>query len=155
FFADLIERIDDPEDDAAGRVSTFALGELERFDLDALEPEFLKRLLVHPLTQWTALGWIDAGKLKVKTLPAEFFKMLAFAPMWEADPWVAALRASGQKWARSLKFDEAVADRVLMWMRDVRSFAPAALGFEWLMQLVARSEPRYHDFAVEVMTKAF
>jgi hypothetical protein len=48
-----------------------------------------------------------------------------------------------------------VADRVLAWMRDVRMFPPAALGFEWLMQLVARSEARYHDFAVEVMTKAF
>ena len=45
--------------------------------------------------------------------------------------------------------DEPLADRVLGWLADVRRFAPAELGFDWLMQLVARSEPRYHDFAVE------
>jgi hypothetical protein len=155
FFADLIDRIDDPDDDAADRVSEFALGELERLDPDALDPQFLMRLFVHPLTQATALGWVDAGKLKVKSLPADFFKVLAFHPMWEADPWLADLRAGGRTWAGRLAFDEAVADRVLGWMRDVRTFPPSALGFEWLMRLVARSEPRYHDFAVEVMTKAF
>jgi hypothetical protein len=155
YFAELIERVDDPAEQDVDRVVDFAMGELERFDLDALDPEFLKRLLVHPLTQAKALDWIDQGKLKVKALPAEFFKTLAYHPMWEADPWLAELRAGGKKWARSLNFDESVADRVLGWMRDVRSFAPSALGFEWLMQLVARSEGRYHDFAVEVMTKAF
>ena len=42
---------------------------------------------------------------------------------------------------------------MLGWLRDVRRFAPADLGFEWLMKLAARSEPRYHDFAVETMIK--
>jgi hypothetical protein len=68
---------------------------------------------------------------------------------------VAALKAGGKKWAKELKFDEGLADAVLGWMRDVRQFAPSDLGFDWLMRLVARSESRYHDFAVEVMSKAF
>ena len=155
FFIDLIERIDDPDDAAAARVAPFALSELERSDPDALDPEFLKRLFVHPLTRDAALGWIDAGKLKAGTLPADFFKLLAFHPTCEADPWLGGIRASGRKWARQLPFDESVADRVLHWMRDVRMFPPSVLGFEWLMELVARSEARYHDFAVEVMIKAF
>src|SRR5262249_55912471 len=53
-------------------------------------------------------------------------------------------------------FDESFADQVLNWLKDVRRFNPAVdLGFDWLMQLVGRSEPRYHDFAVDTMIKAF
>src|SRR5262249_41070203 len=37
----------------------------------------------------------------------------------------------------------------------VRRFAPADLGFEWLLKLAARGEPRYHNFAVETMIKGF
>ena len=158
FFADLIERVDRKPPDtsyAADQVADFALEQLARFDVNALDVEFLKRLLVNSNTRGTALGWIDEGRLNVQTLPPEFFKLLAYHPAWEGDPWVADLKASGRRWAKELAFDEPVADRVLAWMRDVRRFAPSALGFEWLMDLVARSESRYHDFAVEVMIKAF
>jgi hypothetical protein len=136
-------------------VADFALGELERFDLNALDRDFLQRLLLHPITRPRACGLIDEGKLKAATLPLGFFKVLAFHPAWEADPWIAELRRSGPPWARRLEFDEALADRVLGWLADVRRFAATDLGFDWLMQLVDRSEPRYHDFAVEVMIKAF
>ena len=155
FFTDLIDSIDDPNHDAADRVAEYATEELARFDVNALDVEFLKRLLARPLTTYAARQWIDEGRLKVQTLPPEFFKVLAYHPMWEADPWLAQLRESGKKWAKSLPFDESRADQVLGWMRDVRMFPPSALGFDWLMQLVARSEPRYHDFAVEVMVKSF
>src|SRR5262249_28741169 len=70
---------------------------------------------------------------------------------WEADPWVAALRRA--PWARALEFDEELADQVLGWLGDVRRFAPAELGFEWLLRLAARGEPRYHNFAVATMIK--
>ncbi len=63
--------------------------------------------------------------------------------------------ATGRAWARELKFDEALSEKVLGWLGDVRRFAPADLGFEWLLQLAARGEPRYHNFAVETMIKGF
>ncbi len=155
YFSGLIDRIDDPSAGAADRVAEYALEELARFDLNTLDREVLQRLLVHPLTRYQVCGWIDSGKLKTQSIPAAFFKVLAYHPAWETDPWVKSLRESNQKWARDLSFDESLADRVLGWLRDVRRFLPSDLGFDWLMQLVARSEPRYHDFAVETMVKSF
>ncbi len=155
FFVDLIDSIGDPESEQAARVAPFALGELARFDLNTLDRDFLQRLVLSPITRHQACAWIDEGKLKPATFPASFFKVLAFHPAWEADPWLAELRRGDRPWARRLEFDEALADRVLAWLADVRRFAATELGFDWLMQLVDRSEPRYHDFAVEVMIKAF
>ncbi len=155
FFVDLIDSIGDPQSQQAARVAPFALGELARFDLNALDRDFLQRLLLLSLTRRQACTWIDEGKLKPATFPASFFKVLAFHPAWQADPWLAELRRGERAWARRLEFDETLADRVLAWLADVRRFSAADLGFDWLMQLVDRSEPRYHDFAVEVMIKAF
>src|SRR5262249_45699315 len=117
--------------------------------------DFLKRLLLHPLTGDQAGRWIDEGRLKASTLPLPFWKALAFHADWEADPWLTVLRQSGPPWARGMEFDEGRADRVLAWLGDVRRCAPPDLGFAWLMRLVDRTEPRYHDFAVEILIKAF
>jgi hypothetical protein len=154
FFADLIDSIDDPDTDAASDVAAFALKELARFDLNALAPDFLKRLILGPLTRDKACDWIDEGKLKARTLPVDFYKALAFHPAWEADPWVAQLRQSGPAWARRLDFDEDLSERAFGWLGDVRLFSPADLGLDWLMRLVDRGEPQYHDFAVETMIKS-
>ncbi len=155
FFVDLINSITDPDTRQARNVAAFALEELARFDVNALDRDFLQRLLLHPLTSAAACTWIDEGKLKPATLPVAFYKALAFHPAWETDPWLAELRRSERPWARRLEFDEVFCDHVLGWLSDVRRFAAADLGFDWLMQLVDRSEPRYHDFAVEVLIKAF
>jgi hypothetical protein len=154
FFTDLIDSLDDPDAEPAVRVAQFALGQLAAFDPNTLDTDFLRRLLLHPRTRDRAAAWIDEGRLKVQALPVAFWKALAFHPAWEADPWLAELRRSDRPWARRLEFDEGFSDRVLAWLGDVRRFAPADLGFDWLMQLVDRSEPRYHDFAVELMIKA-
>jgi hypothetical protein len=155
YFCDLIENLDDAASQPAQRVAGFALAELARFDLNTLDQDFLKRLLLHPLTSGQACAWIDEGRLKAQTLPVDFFKTLAYHPQWETDPWIAALKQSGRTWAKSLTFNETLADRVLGWLKDVRRFSPTDIGFAWLMQLVARSEPRYHDFAVDTLIKAF
>ncbi|HXG11674.1 MAG TPA: BRCT domain-containing protein [Gemmataceae bacterium] len=155
FFADLIDRIDDPASYTARRVAGYALGELARFDLNTLDRDFLQRLLVHPLTTHRARAWINEGRLKTQSLPVEFFKALAYHPDWEANPWIADLKQSNRVWARQLEFNEELADQVLGWLKDVRRFAPADIGLDWLMQLVMRSEPRYHDFAVETLIKSF
>jgi hypothetical protein len=155
FFAELIEKTDQADDQPARNVSGFALSELARFDLNELDRDFLRRLIVRPLTSRQACAWIDEGRLKAQALGTDFLKVLAFHPAWEADPWVAELKQSHRSWAKQLAFNEELADRVLAWLGDVRRFTPAELGFDWLMQLVARSEPRYHDFAVETMIKSF
>ena len=154
FFTDLIDSINGPLNAATARVAVFALEQLAGFDLNALDREFLQRLLLHPQTRGKARAWIDEGRLKVQSLPPSFWKVLAFHPAWEADAWVAELRRGDRTWAHDLEFDEALADHVLGWLGDVRRFAVTDLGFDWLMQLVDRSEPRYHDFAVELMIKA-
>lgn len=155
FFIEIINRLDDPGRRLASDVAEFALGELARFELNALDRDFLRRLMIHPLTREDAADWIDEGRLKPQTLGADFFKSLAFHPDWESDAWIADLQQSGRTWARQLSFNEATADKVLGWLREVRRFTAADLGFDWLSKLVARSEPRYHDFAVEVMIKGF
>jgi hypothetical protein len=155
YFADLLDFIGDPTTQSARDVSGFALTELSRFDLNALDRELLQRLLLNPLTRPSVYRWVHEGRLKAETFPLDFLKALAFHPMWQADPWLTKLRASERQWARDLDFDEQLADVVLGWLGDVRRFAPSALGFDWLMRLVESSEPRYHDFAVETMIKGF
>ncbi len=162
FFVDLLERLGDNEQEAirqnypwAGRIATFALKGLERFDLNALNVDFLRRLLLDPLTRAQVLKWINEGRLKAPALGVNFFKTVAFHPAWDTDAWMTALRDDGRPWARRLTHDEPLAEQVLAWLGDVRRFPASELGFDWLMQLVTRSEPRYHDFAVETMIKAF
>jgi hypothetical protein len=154
FFTDLIDSLKGPLNEVTARVAAFALEQLGAFDPNTLGAEFLQRLVLHPNTRAHARRWIDEGKLKVQTLPPAFWKVLAYHPAWEADPWLAGLRRGDREWARELEFDEALAEVVLGWLGDVRRFAVADLGFDWLMQLVDRSEPRYHDFAVTLMIKA-
>ncbi|MBL8798707.1 MAG: BRCT domain-containing protein [Planctomycetia bacterium] len=154
FFRDLLDRLDEPSYSTEVAIA-FALGELARFDLNTLDPEFLRRLFVNPFTSDAAGRWVDEGKLKAQSLPLDYWRTLAFHPDWERDPWITSLKASRFAWAKSLEFSEQLSERVLGWLRDVRRFSPAELGQDWLFQLVARGEPRYHDFAVELMTKAF
>ena len=155
FFADLVDSIADVTRPAARNVATFALAELARFDLNSLERALLQRLLLHPLTRAAVISWINQGTLKAQAFPVAFLKALAFHPAWDTEPSIVELRRSERAWARGLDFSEPLADQVLGWLGDVRRFAASDLGFDWLMQLVDRSEPRYHDFAVETMIKAF
>jgi hypothetical protein len=135
-------------------VLTFAAGELARFDLNTINPGGLRWLALFP-GGWAYVAlWIDEGKLKPQTLGAGFLNALAFQPDWDANPWQAALRSSSP-WAADLSFVEPRAQKVLGWLGDVRKFAPAEVGFDWLMKLVARTEPLYHDFAVETMIRSF
>src|SRR5262249_26324950 len=106
FFVALIEKGDEGDPGPAERRNKFAPPEVTRFRLSALDHEFLKRLLGRPLTQAQAIAWIGEDRLKAQTLGADFFKMLAYHPAWDVDPWVAALKQSGRPWARHLEFDE-------------------------------------------------
>lgn len=155
FFLGLVEAADRLNAYERQEVTTYALTTLPRFDLNAIEPEALRRLMARPTTSMRVTQWIDEGRLQARRMGLDFLKALAYHPDWEAHPYLDGLRRSEAPWAKELRFDESMADRVLGWLRDVRRFTPSDLGFEWLMQLVLRSEPRYHDFAVETMIKGF
>lgn len=144
--------LDAPE---IGRSATkFALDAVTRFPVTDFDADFWRHLLLRPHSRGSMIQWIREDKVKADALGSAFWRALAFHPTWDEDAWVAALRA-GPKWAHDLKFDEGLADLAFELLGDVRKFTPDQLGFEWLMILVQRAEPRYHDFATEYMIKAF
>jgi len=154
FYVGVLKRLDLADGNHQRRVDKVAK-ELARFDLDTLDRDALRWLALAPGGWAVVVNWIEQGKLKPATLGTDFWKSLAFHPDYEADPWLAALRASGPAWAAELVFAEYASGVVLTWMRDVRKFPPLDLGFDWLMRLVARTEPAYHDFAVDTLIRAF
>ncbi len=154
FFFGVLKRLDFADWNQSRRLDKVAK-ELARFDLDALDRDSLRWLTLAPNGWQVVSGWVEQGKLKPATLGTDFWKALAFHPDYDADPWLAALRASGPEWASELAFAEYASGVVLNWMRDVRKFPPLDLGFDWLMKLVARTEPTYHDFAVETLIRSF
>jgi hypothetical protein len=155
FFVQLIDAIKSDSDPGAYSVASFAMEKLATFDVNTLDREALQRLFLCPLTRDDAEGWVGEGRLQMRTLPVTFWKMLAYRPAWDADPWLAQLRQDGRKWTHDLDFDESLAETVLGWLSDPRHFPPAELGFDWLMQLVDSSEEMYHNFAVETIIKGF
>lgn len=155
YFVDLIEATDARPDDDPGRLVAFAMEQLGKFDVGALDGAVLRRLALRPASRLALERWVEGGKLKAAALGLDFLRSLAFHPDWDANPEIAALRRDGPPWARELAFDEAYSGRALGWLGDVRRFAPGDLGFAWLLRLASRTEPRYHDFAVDTMIKGF
>lgn len=155
FFGDLIVALKGEDDDASVLVAPFALGELAKFDLDALPPDLLRRIVLDPTTRSQAAKWVEQGKLKARSFGIDFLKALAYEPDFAAHPWIDEFRRTGPEWARNLAFDPASAGRVLAWLADVRKVPPAEIGFDWLLALVARSDANYHEFAVGVLSKGF
>jgi hypothetical protein len=154
FFVGLLRRFD-PDGGSNRQVADYATKELAKFDLNALDPEQLRWLALFPPSSDGLFGWVGGNKLKAQTLGMDFWKAVAFQPDWDASPWLAAFKAANGRWAKELEFDEGKANQVLQWFRDVRRFTPADLGFDWLMRLVARSEPMYHDFASDRLIRTF
>ena len=150
FFCGLLE-----DDRVTSTAASYALSALARFGVAELDVDFLRRALLRDLSAEVVARWIEEDKLKAKDLGVSFLKALAFHPTWDQDEWARALKRSGRSWARDLEFDEGLSKRVLGWLGDVRRFSPGELGFDWLMQLVKRTEDRYHNFATIYMSKAF
>lgn len=153
FFVALLRKYD-PER-ANREVAGYSTKELGKFDLNALDAEQLRWLALFPASGGDAFNWVNQNKLKPQTVGMDFWKMLAFQPDWDASPWLAEFKKANGQWAKELEFEESKAQQVLNWFRDVRKFTPAELGFDWLMRLVARSEPMYHDFASDRLIKTF
>jgi hypothetical protein len=155
FFATLLQKLDPEDNEKIDRVGEYATGELAKFDLNALDSNLLRWLSLFPPTEDSVGTWVHQGKLKPQSLGVDFLKAMAFQPDWDADSWLVTFRAANGQWAKELSFEDSRAQRVIGWFADVRKFSAAELGFDWLMKLVARSEPMYHDFASERLIRTF
>ena len=137
------------------KATRFALDGVTRYPVDDFDADFWRLLLLRPHSRQTMTQWIREERVGPALLGPAFWRALAFHVTWEADPWVKALQASGPRWAQGLQHDAGLAAFARELLGDVRKFTPDQLGFAWLMELVQRAEPHYHDFAVEYMIKAF
>jgi hypothetical protein len=155
FFTALLQKVN-PESNRSGRIVNYAATELAKFDLDALERDLLRWLALFPLTSGYVLQWVNQGKLKrPQVLGMDFLKVLAFQLDWDAAPFLPAFKTQNGQWAKELSFDESRAATVLNWFQDVRKFTNAELELDWLLRLVARSEPLYHQFASDRLIRTF
>ncbi|MEM1069900.1 MAG: BRCT domain-containing protein [Planctomycetota bacterium] len=153
YFAEVIEQVDD-ENWLGSDTVDFCCDQLEKLTIAEIPVDRLQRLLMHPNARQRVTDWIEMGKLKASLLGVDFLKMLAYQPSFDSDSRIAEMRQF--EWGKSsLDFNESLAAQVMVWLKDVRQFSPSDLGFDWLLQLVQRSEPLYHDFATETLTKSF
>src|SRR5206468_7106049 len=113
YFVGLVDLAGATEDSPASELAGFALDQLARFDVNALDRDVLRRLVLGPFTREKTVAWINEGRLKPQAPGLDFLKALAFHPDWVADPWIAALRRDGLPWQRALSFDEALSEKVL------------------------------------------
>ncbi|MBX2799199.1 MAG: hypothetical protein KTR31_16110 [Myxococcales bacterium] len=150
FYAGLL---DDPKVDRRG--AQFALRALSNRDLALVDVDVLRRAVLFQSSRGAVQGWVREGKLQAQRLGVDFVKSLASPSSWDADAWIAALRTSEREWARSLKFDDALSDWAMELLGDPRVFTASEVGLAWLLDMVSRSEPRFHDFAVTTLTRSF
>ncbi|WP_178124447.1 BRCT domain-containing protein [Spartinivicinus ruber] len=153
YFCELLEKLD-YQQSRARKTIRFACEALTDFDLNTLASDFLKKLLINPDTQRYIERWVDQGLLTPQSLELEFLKTIVYHPSWEQDSWLAEIKHN-QPWAEDLVYTTDLAETIFEWLADIRHFTPEQLSFSWLMTLVERSEPLYHDFAVDVMNRAF
>jgi len=155
FFCNLVKDIDKAHFFLQPQIAQFAFEELARSDVSTLDPDFLRTHLIRPDMSGFVRMWMETGKLRPGVLGTDFLKTLAYHPEWEQSAWIAELKKSGAEWTKELEFSEDLSAFAMKLLSDVRCFSAPDLGFDWLMQLVGRSESRYHNFAVSVMIRSF
>ncbi|MCP4159146.1 MAG: hypothetical protein GY760_03655 [Deltaproteobacteria bacterium] len=154
FFIDIIETSDKVSSNIRYNNFNFAKNNIEKFDINKIEPSFFKRLLLSP-SKNTATEWIENGKLKCETIGLDFFKALAYQPMFDENNFIEEVKSSDLGWANRVMYENDFAETIFNLLSDERLFKPKDLGFEWLMELVQRKEPEYFTFASDVMIKNF
>ena len=156
----------------------FALQELKRLDLNAVDVKVWHYLLLHPLAQQTIIDWIDEDVLSAGKIEMPYWHALAYEPDWHNSNEIVQIKTSPylmrysldhagpeinnplntntvKQWQKELTFDEYLADTVRSWLADVRRFAPTQLGFDWLMTLARSEQSEYREFAIERINKGF
>jgi hypothetical protein len=149
--------LDDPKASHLGTVALDALQERAQQEraLDDLDPDVLRRALLHPGARSRVMAWVREGRASASKLGVEWLQAIAYQRSWEANPWIEELLRSGRPWVEGLKFDDTLSAWALELLGDERNFSGRELGFDWLMGLVERSVPRYHRFASEVLARSF
>ena len=128
---------------------------LSQRDLGPLEEDVLRRAVLNPVSRSLVEEWIREGRLPARRLGVAFVKALAYPPSWDGDAWIAQLRGSDRGWAQELDFDHGRAAWALQLLGDPRAFTGEEIGVSWLLDMVRRSEPVFHDFAVATLTRSF
>ena len=154
YFQTIAEQLN-PHHDQAYEVSQFVLESLGQLAIHQLPAEFVQTALLNPLFSDQIIEWIDNSTIKAETLPLDYYQSLVYEPDWNNSDFIQTLKKSDKIAVQPLTFNESLAEDVREWLSDVRRFSPEKLGFEWLMTLVNREEEAYHDFAVDLMVKAF
>lgn len=152
FFTDLMLAVD-PDDHRSYYALRLGAEQLEQLGFDSIETTTLQRMLVHPMIHGFVAQWQHRGMLEAKRFGADFLKRVAFKPTYDSEPVVA--EALAEKYAKHYEYNPDFAVNYFNWLGDVRQFTPDEIEFDWLMELVQRSEAEYHDFAVQTMIKAF
>ena len=134
-----------------GETIGFVMEHLQKSDLGEMPIEWLEQMLLRHV-RWPA-SWVNQGLLNPSRYDAEFLKGVSFQPTFDQRPEVITARES--KHATLVDFDESRAMWIFQWLSDIRQFTPDQIGFEWLMELVQRDEPLYHDFAMNLMIKSY
>jgi hypothetical protein len=155
YFQNLLDELTNSQSDNLYQAINFAAEQLDKLDVNELTPEFLQRALLNPHLQYITLNYFNSETIKASVLPLDYYKALAYEPDWSQHALIKSIKQSDTPWAKHLSFDENLAETIREWLSDVRQFSPVDIGFEWLMQLVNRSEEEYHNFAIGLMTKAF
>lgn len=155
---DYFVRLLEDEDVTEYEAQSYLCSQLYEVDPNAIESETLQRLLLNTSVggsgpQSDILNHVRQGKIAPTRFPVSFLKAIAFHPDFGEHEFIQQIRRTS--WGKHVDFDESLSETVFEWLSDVRNFLPNDIGFEWLMRLVQRSEPRYHDFAVRTLTKSF
>lgn len=156
FFVELIQQGCRRDCDHRYQLIDFCMNNLRQFDAATVSTATWQQLLLNPYTSDTMRDWVDYNNFALNYFDVSFCKAVAFHVDFERHPAIQLLRADHeQDWCRELAFNEDLSDWMLEALSDVRSISPTALGLDWLMCLVQREEARYHDFAIELMSRAF
>lgn len=150
YWADLL---DHPRLDMYGARAT--LDALETRDLADIPDDVLRRSLLQPSTRGRVVNWIEADRVPPTRLGVDLFKALADPTRWSTDPFVTATLALDRPWARELRFAEDRRPWALKLLADQRTFSADDLGFDWLFELVQRTDAQLHSFAMKTLTRSF
>ena len=129
----------------------FVLQQLEKADLSDVPVASLEQILI--CNGWSVLSWVAQGLMNPNQFSPEFLKGISYHPTFAERPEVIAARDT--KRADLAKYDEQIAVGIFGWLSDIRQFTPDQIGFQWLMELVQRDEPHYHEFAADLMIKSY
>lgn len=139
----------------------FILDCFEEIGLNAVPAETWKACLLNPNAQGRVIWLLDNGELSHKVISMDFWHAVVYEQDWNNSEWVKQFTDPSierkTKWQQQLKFSDlyALTNQVKEWMSDVRLFAPASLGFDWLMKLANSSQGQYRNFAIERINKGF